>query len=959
MTLSSLFRSLDDLDAVSSDDSDSAPSAGFSNDPHPHDQRSLKRPAATPYPEAKRARTLQTGRALPTRPPRFGGTGAPPSETIPSAPAPSSPDNELAPVVIQLASSRPASEHIRSVRPAQQSPAGDAEPPSSEIRSSSPSNLCSSRVPASGKLEDGSRIQPGSTPPRVHQMTSKTVPQNLIDAATLGGTGVDRDRVSVPDTALIATRSKSPVATATKLVSQSRVRPPATTARAKSKSSTIITSNSFQRGSTAPDNHVAGPSSVNLSTVTPQFGEHITLVSRKSRHPSKLGKSGGVKDIRDQCATISEFALYLQTQSRDAESKGSRQKSIFRDLIVYYAGNDPGKRITHSTKRRMEILSERGTKVVGTFDSSITHIVSDLPEKPLLVALGLQSVNSIPPSIWVVGWTWVTKSMNSMRRLEETPYERFHKRLVLDSRPSRVYKHRHRSMSVGTNECTETGASSEDSSREGSEAGGEEYPLSTRSGLSITHGSATHVEVIPDPLEEVVALARNMTHEDYSSERSSSPEVPHLMDTRASEIPKAQSKSFSYPHGNGFACLSPNTTPAGSCVNQALIDELTRLRDIYEAKKHEDPSNQFRVMNYNKAIRSIASHPTKITCVDQAASLAGVGTSISEKIGEFIATGCVAKIAAQTTEDIAVVRLFQGIYGVGPQTAHNWYVRGLRTLADVRNRVGGIVLSKAQELGLEYYADLQRRMLRDEASTIFGRIKAVALELDPELDIEIMGSFRRGKATCGDIDILITRSTTDGRSHRGLLHRLVPLLRSKHLVTHDLAFPSDENELEAKYMGLCQLHSDTLMRRIDILTVPREQWGASLLYFVRPVSSYHASPLTHHLLNLTRADVTLDGRRFGMVFVRSTAVENYPPTDIQFNRSMRLLARKKGMSLNQRGLFKGVIRDPKTQKKHNEGVVVASRTEREIFDYLGVVGNRSSVTLLSLDNLLLFLNHYL
>ncbi|KAG8696623.1 hypothetical protein FRC09_008354 [Ceratobasidium sp. 395] len=470
-------------------------------------------------------------------------------------------------------------------------------------------------------------------------------------------------------------------------------------------------------------------------------------------------------------------------------------------------------------------------------------------------------------------------------------------------------------MSVGTNECTETGwvqgqspilpnslltcnvrlacsASSEDSSREGSEAGGEEYPLSTRSGLSITHGSATHVEVIPDPLEEVVALARNMTHEDYSSERSSSPEVPHLMDTRASEIPKAQSKSFSYPHGNGFACLSPNTTPAGSCVNQALIDE----------------------------------------------------------IGEFIATGCVAKIAAQTTEDIAVVRLFQGIYGVGPQTAHNWYVRGLRTLADVRNRVGGIVLSKAQELGLEYYADLQRRMLRDEASTIFGRIKAVALELDPELDIEIMGSFRRraaaesdrrqansdrihrGKATCGDIDILITRSTTDGRSHRGLLHRLVPLLRSKHLVTHDLAFPSDENELEAKYMGLCQLHSDTLMRRIDILTVPREQWGASLLYF-------------------TGDDLVW--------FLFVPAVENYPPTDIQFNRSMRLLARKKGMSLNQRGLFKGVIRDPKTQKKHNEGVVVASRTEREIFDYLGVVGNRSSVTLLSLDNLLLFLNHYL
>ncbi|CEL59147.1 hypothetical protein RSOLAG1IB_09124 [Rhizoctonia solani AG-1 IB] len=52
---------------------------------------------------------------------------------------------------------------------------------------------------------------------------------------------------------------------------------------------------------------------------------------------------------------------------------------------------------------------------------------------------------------------------------------------------------------------------------------------------------------------------------------------------------------------------------------------------------------------------------------------------------------------------------------------------------------------------------------------------------------------------------------------------------------------------------------------------------------------------------------------------------------------MRLLARKNGMSLNQRGLFQGVIRDPKTQRKTNNGILIASRTEREIFDRLGVV----------------------
>lgn len=55
-----------------------------------------------------------------------------------------------------------------------------------------------------------------------------------------------------------------------------------------------------------------------------------------------------------------------------------------------------------------------------------------------------------------------------------------------------------------------------------------------------------------------------------------------------------------------------------------------------------------------------------------------------------------------------------------------------------------------------------------------------------------------------------------------------------------------------------------------------------------------------------------------------------------FNRSMRLLARHKGFSLNQRGLWAGITRDPKTKTKLTEGTLVASKTEEEIFEILGV-----------------------
>lgn len=54
-----------------------------------------------------------------------------------------------------------------------------------------------------------------------------------------------------------------------------------------------------------------------------------------------------------------------------------------------------------------------------------------------------------------------------------------------------------------------------------------------------------------------------------------------------------------------------------------------------------------------------------------------------------------------------------------------------------------------------------------------------------------------------------------------------------------------------------------------------------------------------------------------------------------FNRSLRLLASKKHMRLNQRGLYRDVNRGPGRQKL-SEGVLVEGKSERKIFEILGV-----------------------
>ncbi|KIO27823.1 hypothetical protein M407DRAFT_72655, partial [Tulasnella calospora MUT 4182] len=320
--------------------------------------------------------------------------------------------------------------------------------------------------------------------------------------------------------------------------------------------------------------------------------------------------------------------------------------------------------------------------------------------------------------------------------------------------------------------------------------------------------------------------------------------------------------------------------------------------------------DRWRVLAYRKAIGSLQRSRKRITNAEDARRLYGIGEKTADKIVEIISTGNLQRLQYEKCGEYQICQKLMGIYGVGPKTAYDWYRKGVRSLDDVWAGRGGITLNENQRIGLKYYDDLQTRMPREEAAQIYDKIKAAALGIDPRLQMEIMGSYRRGKADCGDLDILLSRDPRDGLTHRGVLSRLLRTLSEKGVITYTLAEPDFSTDgLEAKFMGLCRLDATSRQRRIgksyphgwnkrlrskliaDILTVPYHQWGAALLYF-------------------TGDDI--------------------------FNRSMRLLARHKGFSLNQRGLWVGATRDPETGEKLNEGSLVASTTEEDIFKVLGV-----------------------
>ncbi|KAF6110783.1 DNA polymerase lambda [Phyllostomus discolor] len=223
---------------------------------------------------------------------------------------------------------------------------------------------------------------------------------------------------------------------------------------------------------------------------------------------------------------------------------------------------------------------------------------------------------------------------------------------------------------------------------------------------------------------------------------------------------------------------------------------------------------------------------------------------------------------------------------LGPHGAPTgFFLQGFRTLEDIRSKAS---LTAQQAIGLKHYDDFLERIPREEATEIEQTVRASAQALNPGLLCVACGSYRRGKATCGDVDVLLTHP--DGRSHRGIFSRLLDSLRQRGFLTDDLV-SQEEHGQQQKYLGVCRLPGPGRRhRRLDIIVVPYGEFACALLYFT---GSAH------------------------------------------FNRSMRALAKTKGMSLSEHALSAAVVRDTRGLKV-GSGRVLPTPTEKDVFRLLGL-----------------------
>jgi DNA polymerase/3'-5' exonuclease PolX len=110
-----------------------------------------------------------------------------------------------------------------------------------------------------------------------------------------------------------------------------------------------------------------------------------------------------------------------------------------------------------------------------------------------------------------------------------------------------------------------------------------------------------------------------------------------------------------------------------------------------------------------------------------------------------------------------------------------------------------------QKIGLKYYEDFLQRIPRSEVQQLFEKVRdACYAEVKngrEVLIVEACGSYRRGRESCGDIDVIITKN--DGTLIRGIIEKIVTRLEKEGFLKERLGSLRYSHTGSEGYMGVC------------------------------------------------------------------------------------------------------------------------------------------------------------
>lgn len=299
-------------------------------------------------------------------------------------------------------------------------------------------------------------------------------------------------------------------------------------------------------------------------------------------------------------------------------------------------------------------------------------------------------------------------------------------------------------------------------------------------------------------------------------------------------------------------------------MNEKYIDLMEKLADIM--LKQGEP---FRARAYQKAQETIMAFPQDITSPSQLKGLPAIGPTIMEKLEEYTKTGTLKVLEREKNNPLN--RLAE-VYGIGPKKAKELVDAGITSIADLRENQH--LLNNVQKVGLQYYEDILKRIPRSEIDAYNSIFEEIFTKVfNDNAHFEIVGSYRRGAQSSGDIDVIITSD------NEKVFPSFIKVLTKNNIIKEILSSGP------TKCLVIAKIPSSDTYRRVDFLYATPEEYPFSILYFT--------------------------GSKI-------------------FNTVMRHQALTMGLTMNEHGLYKMI------GKTKGEKVAHIFRDERDIFDYLNM-----------------------
>jgi len=245
--------------------------------------------------------------------------------------------------------------------------------------------------------------------------------------------------------------------------------------------------------------------------------------------------------------------------------------------------------------------------------------------------------------------------------------------------------------------------------------------------------------------------------------------------------------------------------------NEEFIEILGELKDIMQAQ-----GEVFRAKAYQTAQETIMMYEGDIIDPEQLKGMKGIGETILSKLKEYVATGTLKALEKGRKDPIIVLTK---VYGIGPKKAKDLIEKGITTIESLRENQQ--LLNDVQKIGLKYYEDILEKIPRTEINEYKIVFDESMMEANiPGSKYEIVGSYRRGKQTSGDIDVIITNENDNNK----IFDKFIDALKEKGILVEILT------RGKTKSLTIARL-PNKIARRIDFLYTSPEEYPFAVLYF--------------------------------------------------------------------------------------------------------------------------------